>query len=337
MDAPTPLLNASKTSAIRRDLERRLGPLPKAKKYYIIFMTPRSGSNLLCADLRRFGFGSPDETFYRNPKTTKRIHGWETDDFYQHLRLALEYGTVNDIYGLKISWYQFRTFIAKARDLLGKDAQDLNDAEVLDVFFPNAHLIALRRRDKIAQAVSYAKGIQTGVWRVPKNLKVSLYRYTAPPIYHQPLIEACFDELVVADTLWMDFLHRHRLPYLEVWYEDLAENYVDTMLRVYDYLALTPPEQPQPRLKKLANAQSQAWMQRFREETEWLHEPQMQKALQESDFHQVQLLRFERLADERRELAWTRSWGYRTRKARRWIYRIYRKAQELRGKQPTTD
>ncbi len=339
MEAPLPASDSGKTSAIRRDLEHRLGPLPKAQKYYIVLMTPRSGSNLLCADLRRFGFGNPAETFYRNPKTTKRLYGWETDNFYQHLRLALTYGTVNDIYGLKISWYQFRAFLAKGRALIGEAARSLNDAEVLDVFFPQARLIALRRRDKIAQAVSYAKGIQTGVWQVPKHQRLNLYRYTAPPIYHQPFIEACLDELIVADTLWMDFLHRHHLTYLEVWYEDLAENYVETMLQVYAYLELTPPERPQPRLKKLADAQSQAWIRRFTAETAWLHEEAVQKALQQGDFQRVLLWRFETLADARREQIWTRSWGYRTRKIRRWLRRFYLKGQEITarsGSQPTS-
>ncbi len=312
-----PMINTDLTATARKYIHEKYGELPVPPKGYIILMAPRSGSNLLCADLQRFGFGNPIEGLHANIKRLYAL-GWRIDfsNPYEHLRQVLEFGTQNNIFGLKMNWYQFRTWLPKMRGLIGPLAKQLNNAEVLDVFFPNVSYVHLKRRDKLKQAVSYAKGIQTGVWKIPVAIHQDIYQYAVSPVYLQPLIEACFDDLIAMDVAWDDYLQRFALPHLEVWYEDVVSDYAMGMLRLYDYLGLVPPETPEPQTKKLANRQSTDWVKRFEEETPWLKDSELKNALSAGDFHTVMTLRYRMLSSARREYAWVSSWAYRSKTIR---------------------
>ena len=181
----------------------------------------------------------------------------------------------------------------------------LNDAEVVDVFFPNAVYIHLKRRNKIKQAISYAKAMQNGIWHVEAEQTKDNKAYALPEEYNRAHIESCLDNLLAFDMAWENYLGRYNLPFMELWYEDLAKNYHGKMSEIYAYLGITQQEIAEPPLKKLANTESQEWVQRFTAETSWLEDQTIKSALESGDISTVFVYRMLLLtrAKERKDWA----------------------------------
>jgi LPS sulfotransferase NodH len=71
--------------------------------------------------------------------------------------------SANGVFGTKMMWNYFPDFISKLRDI--PRYHELSTPSLLATFFPNLHYIFVTRRDKLGQAVSLWKGIQTWIWR----------------------------------------------------------------------------------------------------------------------------------------------------------------------------
>ena len=69
--------------------------------------------------------------------------------------------TLNRGFGCKIVWHQFDKIISKPRQFLC--LAQLPTLALLKSIFPDLHYIWLMRRDKVRQAISYAKALQTEV------------------------------------------------------------------------------------------------------------------------------------------------------------------------------
>jgi len=257
-------------------------PFPLPAQSYVVLMAPRSGSNLLCAALSKGGAGNPVEAFHKN-KILQEEYGWHIDfnKPYEHIRQAIVFQTRNNILGTKFNWWQFERFLAMVRQLLTPLAlpKPLNEREMLELFFPQAAYIHIKRHDKVAQAVSFAKALQTGEWVRPKGHRP--YR-TPTPQYDQQLIAFSLEKMLAIDTAWITFLRQYEVPHLEIWYEDLTTQYSETIKRVYNYLGVSA-QPPEPPLTKQADHISQQWITRFREETPWLTENRFSSALEAKD------------------------------------------------------
>ncbi len=226
-------MNRDHTSIIqaRTAIECIYGPLPHPERSYLVLMSPRSGSNLLCVHLEKIGCGRAVEGFHFNPKALQREFGWpaEFDDPFEHIRYALEYGTLGGVFGLKLNWQEFELFLRKARQVVEPAGFSLNDAELLELFFPGAAYIHLKRRNKVKQAVSYARAMQNGIWRVNAENDDGYKKYLLPAQYDRDHIEGLFDNLLAYDLAWERLLRKYSIPYLDLWYEDLARDYVSKM------------------------------------------------------------------------------------------------------------
>ena len=77
----------------------------------------------------------------------------------------LQRGTTrNGVFGAKMMWNYFDDFRARDRASC-PGLERLTFTEALDEVFPKLRIIFVRRRDKVAQAVSLWKAIQTQQWR----------------------------------------------------------------------------------------------------------------------------------------------------------------------------
>jgi LPS sulfotransferase NodH len=65
------------------------------------------------------------------------------------------------VFGAKLMWAYTQSFLNRLREL---DATADNDAKLIGKRFPDPRFIWTRRDDVEAQAVSWAKAIQTGYW-----------------------------------------------------------------------------------------------------------------------------------------------------------------------------
>src|ERR1700722_18637276 len=156
---------------------------------YLVCATQRSGSTLLCELLRATDVaGVPDEYFERlresgqarqprqyfeDPSVRDIVEGLtptvsghpeQPGEFESWFRYVLQRGTtLNGVFGAKMMWNYLDDFKLRMAELPGLGNLSFN--ERLDAVFPRLKIIFMRRRDKVAQAVSLWKAIQTQRWR----------------------------------------------------------------------------------------------------------------------------------------------------------------------------
>ncbi len=320
-------MGIDRVSFYRNELRQRYPEIPFPDQSYLILMSPRSGSTLLCAHLEKIGHGRPTEGFHFSQRALVERFGNKVDfsDPYQHIIAALRYGTVNGVYGLKLSWVEFEVFLQKARALIGKEAENISDAEILEVFFPSAKYLRLERKDKIKQAISYSKAMQTGIWNEPTGTSEDYRDYVLPAQYNRDHIEALLDNLLAFDLSWQRFLTRNCIPAFEIVYEDLAKNYVSAMTAICEYLGVENIETLEPPMKRLSDKISQEWYERFVSETAWLKDPDIQQCLEEGDFASLFFLRSRMMSRTREREIWKKLPYNRNKSTKRLIYRIQKR------------
>jgi hypothetical protein len=106
--------------------------------------------------------GRPEEYFWRDdePYWSQR---WGVEGFTDALRAAIAQGTTpNGVFGAKVMFGYLPDLLGKLAALPGN--QGLGDRILLERAFPNLRYVWIWREDVVAQAVSWSKAIQTGVW-----------------------------------------------------------------------------------------------------------------------------------------------------------------------------
>lgn len=201
---------------------------------YLLCSTARCGSNLVSDMLQQTGLaGDPME--YLNPRYMAgylRSKGWAPTSGVHLTEYLAEMerrrSTPNGYFGLK----------AHFEHLQGIYKDRLEQAVPFLQRFDS--IILLRRRDKIAQAVSLHKARVTQIW---SSLDYQFLDKTDP----RRLRKAVFDPIALgralADILaqdygWEHLLKRHQLPYHEVWYEDIVADYAGGNARLLAHLGL---------------------------------------------------------------------------------------------------
>src|SRR3954449_10718966 len=168
----------------------------KPDRSYLVCATPRSGSTLVCHALEETGIaGRPEEYFEalrhsgrpRRPEEYflgvedqsirdhlgERSVGsappaaaslWSRAAYDRYLEWAFETGTTpNGVFGAKLMWGYFGEFVSLLRNTPAY--RDLALADLLPRVFPSLSFIRVVRANKVRQAVSLWKAVQTASWR----------------------------------------------------------------------------------------------------------------------------------------------------------------------------
>ena len=163
---------------------------------YLVCATPRSGSTLVCQALKETGVaGRPRSTSRRcataaaraarrstssastttRSSTTSASAGsadeppprsplWSRTAYDRYLEWAIEAGTTpNGVFGAKLMWGYFGDFVSLLRNIPAY--RDLPLAELLPAVFPDLTFVRVVRANKVRQAVSLWKAVQTATWR----------------------------------------------------------------------------------------------------------------------------------------------------------------------------
>jgi LPS sulfotransferase NodH len=118
------------------------------------------------------------------------------------------------------------------------------------------------RPDKVAQAVSLWKAVQTQSWRAGRSTPAAEARYSLAGIDH--LVRQLEDQ----DQAWRDwFAVTGRTPHV-VSYDELAADPAATIGDVLRFLGLPAGDVPAPATERQADARSAAWADRYRREHE---------------------------------------------------------------------
>jgi trehalose 2-sulfotransferase len=230
---------------------------------YLICTTPRSGSALLCAALAGTGVaGCPEEYFYEKSEPEwARKWGLGSHSYAEYLEAVLEHGsTPNGVFGVKMMWSLLDRFACEIRQIPGYAGLELPG--LLSAVFPNLRYVWLKRQDKVAQAVSHWKAIQTGVWHTAEG---EGQVPTKVPEYDFEAIDHLVREAEAHDAAWQQYFVDNDIEPFTVVYETFVETYEETVCDVLAFLSISASKVSPagPRTIKQADDVSVEWIKRY--------------------------------------------------------------------------
>jgi LPS sulfotransferase NodH len=235
------------------------------RRCYVVCTIPRSGSNLLTDGLRATRRAGMPKQFFL-PKSEPR-YGAELGldpgaDYPRYVRSIVNTKTTrNEVFGFKLmSWY-LDDFFARLREAHGFGNSTTSDLELLRSAFPRLRFVRIVRCHKLRQALSTARALQTGLWKVQEG-KSSLRE----PEFDPDLIEQSLHEAERQEKIWDDFFRRIEVKPCLVEYEKLCLDYEGTIRAVLNFLRIKLPSNTRvgpPVTTRQADETSRIWEERF--------------------------------------------------------------------------
>jgi LPS sulfotransferase NodH len=235
------------------------------RRCYVVCTIPRSGSNLLTDGLHAIRrAGVPKQFFLAKFESRYGAdHGLDpVGDYAGYVRGIVKAKTTsNEVFGFKLmSWY-LDDFLIRLRGVRVFGDAGTSDLDLLQMAFPRLRFVHVVRRHKLRQALSTARALQTGLWKVQKG-KTALRE----PQFDPELIEQCLKEAERQEQLWHSFFQRIGVQPFRVEYEELCEDYEATIRGVLDFLQISLPRNVQigpAKTVRQADEISRAWEERF--------------------------------------------------------------------------
>jgi LPS sulfotransferase NodH len=267
---------------------------------YLVCATPRSGSTLLCETLEQTGVaGCPREYFealketgvprrpreyfwgLRSPEVIRllppdaqldreaeRVATWDRDDYARHLAASLREGTTpNGIFAAKLMWSYFDDFLELMRGI--PRFGGMGDGSLLNTAFPDLKYVFVSRSDKVRQAVSLWRALQTWVWRKGEGQGSSEQQPARQAVYSYDAIDHLLDQLRRHEDAWRGFFFRIGQQPLQLFYEDVAGDLDGTVGRVLDMLGVERPQDAAPLRRSMSRQSddlSESWVQNYLED-----------------------------------------------------------------------
>ena len=262
---------------------------------YLICATPRSGSTLLCEALTNTGVaGNPKEYFeslkvsgqprrpgeyftsFESPEIAELLGGHSRLDnrptatqsisnYADYLAQVLQEGTTpNGVFGAKLMWGYFDDFISNLWDI--PSYREMSPPHLLSTIFPNLHYIWVTRSDKVRQAISLWKAIQTWTWREDESPTNHLNHQKRHLHFHLAAIDHLVQQIVEHERAWQRYFDQSAVQPYRVIYEDLAANYETVALHILQYLDIPIPDNlifAQRRMKRQADRLSEQWVDHY--------------------------------------------------------------------------
>jgi trehalose 2-sulfotransferase len=249
---------------------------------YLVCATPRSGSTLLCKALAQTGIaGRPEEYFEARRDTghPPAPRDYFTDarkgtdpflasgagpvapeysslegiaDYGDHVARSLQRGTTeNGVFGAKVMWGHLADLSALARG---------EPPELFDRLFGPPRYVWVSRRDRVRQAVSLWKALQTQAWAADDGDGAG-----HEPVYSFEAIDHLRALIAAHDRAWMAFFDANGIEPLAVTYEQVAADLPGVVRSVLQHLDLDPAaaDGVRPPMERQADARSDEWVERY--------------------------------------------------------------------------
>ena len=159
-----------------------------------------------------------------------------------------------------MSWY-LDDFLGRLRETRAFGNTGTSDLELLYNAFPRLQFVHVFRRHKLRQALSKARAVQTGLWKVQEGKAAQ-----AEPRFDAELIEQCLRDAEQQEKTWECFFRRIGVNPFRVQYERLCQHYETTIREVLDFLKISLPRRTRigpPVTVRQADEISRAWEERF--------------------------------------------------------------------------
>ena len=145
--------------------------------------------------------------------------------------------------------------------------------------FPDLTFVRVIRANKLRQAVSLWKAVQTATWREDQASAkaASVEDDDAPPYrtfieehrpqlrFHYRAIAHLLEQLLVEEASWDAFFEHCGIKPVLVLYENFAADYETSTLNLLDRLSLSPLEgfEFEPRMKRQSDKINDDWVRRY--------------------------------------------------------------------------
>lgn len=210
---------------------------------YVICATPRTGSTLLCGLLESSGVAGHPASYFNRRGLHDYATTWRLDRPADgridpaYVRAAIAAGsTPNGIFGVRIMAETLPELVADLAPA-GPDPEPeprVDELELLARSFGRLRFVHLRRRDVVAQAVSWAKALQTHFWHPGEAVAPGGH----DPHYDEELIGRLVTGIECFEAAWRRWFTAHGVTPCEVVYETLAADPIGTAESVLDELGL---------------------------------------------------------------------------------------------------
>lgn len=235
------------------------------RRCYVVCAVPRSGSNLLTDGLRSTRrAGAPKQFFLQKFEAAYGArHGLDpAADYAAYVRGIVDSTTTrNEVFGFKLmSWY-LDEFLKRLREAGAFGPATATDLQLLRNAFPRLRFVRILRRNKLRQALSTARALQTGLWKVQKGRTI-----LREPQFDADLIEQSLREAERQEKIWDDFFQRNGVKPFLVEYEKLCADYEGTIHAVLKFLKIKLPRGTRigpPVTTRQSDELSRAWEKRF--------------------------------------------------------------------------
>lgn len=224
---------------------------------YLLASVPRAGSTFFSHLLWRTGcLGAPLEYLNFLPLGPYGFAANSAELQQQLWHSALRRRcSSNGVFGLK-------AFPQQLDELQHKNPQLLEEVlgAVLSRRRPR-HILYLRRRDRVAQAVSYARADLSGVWRSEQESAAS-----ESIEYSQQALESAERGIEILEGVWARMFRDLQIEPLNLWHEDVLADPPGALRQVADYLGtrVDPAAAvPVPEVRKQSEGDSPAWKERY--------------------------------------------------------------------------
>ena len=273
---------------------------------YLICTSPRSGSTLLCRMLSDTGVAGAPNSFFHGPTLQDWAEGLELElepDTPEHAQIAqvfhaaiakgrgdrlsapdrrswrrflqkksertLSKSSAPDqaappLFGTRLQGHSlapFRTQLARLYPDLSEEAARVTQA------FGRTAFIHLTREDKLAQAVSYVKAQQSGLWhRNADGSELERLAPPQPPAFDRDRIAAQIAKFETMDADWRAWFAALGVTPLRVTYAALSADPHATLAKVLSHIGQDPAraEAVIPNVARLSDDVNADWIRRFR-------------------------------------------------------------------------
>lgn len=241
---------------------------------YVLCSNPRSGTTLMCDMLAQTGVAGNPNSFFREKSLQDWCDQWGLPAPYDlhdpafmslYLDAARKEGRGDtSVLGLRL----LGPDLGYSTQLLRQHyPETTNDVAALEAAFGPLRFIHLKREDKLAEAVSYLRAEQTGLWH--QNADGSILEEVAPSHadgFDADAITERLSMLSAFENDWDKWFAAEGIDPLRLTYENLA---ADPQTSLGAVLALIGQDRHlasavKPGLRKLADATTAAWMDQYR-------------------------------------------------------------------------
>jgi LPS sulfotransferase NodH len=240
---------------------------------YLVCATPRSGSTLLCEGLKATGVaGRPEEYFEAVPATGRPRAPAEylegLDDPVAHALLGSAPPPDPPPYSSLLDVERYEDHLARVR-AWGTTPNGVFGAKVMwghvaDPATLASRFVWVRREDKVRQAISLWRALQTQSWR-DEGAEAARAHAT----YCFSALRHLVDMLAAHDAAWARYLAGR--PVLELTYDEVARDLPRALERTLAHLGIERPREWPPSLpamRRQADELSDRWAEAFSRDLE---------------------------------------------------------------------